>query len=59
MKYFIYSLMFILSSCTYNISMAHTEGSAEDVIDDTASNSPDVSPKLNVPFGPGGLGFAR
>lgn len=39
----------ILNACTYNISMAHTEGTATDVIDDTASNQPDVSPTLSVP----------
>lgn len=39
----------ILSSCTYNVSMAHTEGTATDVIDDTASNQPNVSPNISIP----------
>jgi hypothetical protein len=30
--------------------MAHTEGSATDVIDDTQSNAPDVSPELQLPI---------
>ena len=38
-----------LTACTYNVSMAHTEGTAEDVIDDTASNTPNVSPTVTVP----------
>lgn len=52
MKYLI-PFMCLLSSCTYNISMAHTSGSAEDVIDDTASNTPNVSPVVTVPLTPG------
>lgn len=40
------------TACTYNISMAHTEGVAEDTIDDTASNSPTVSPTINLPVIP-------
>jgi hypothetical protein len=47
-------------SCTYNVSMAHTEGMADDVIDDTASNTPNVSPTVNVPITPGaGLGLSK
>lgn len=44
------SLAMFLTSCTYNISMAHTEGTAQDVIDDTASNQPNVSPNVSVPL---------
>ena len=48
------SLMLVLcsQSCTYNISMAHTEGVADDVIDDTASNTPNVSPTVTLPISP-------
>lgn len=53
MKYILISMMFLLSGCTYNISMAHTSGMAEDVIDDTASNTPNVSPTVTVPLTPG------
>lgn len=42
-----------LCSCTYNVSMAHTEGTATDTIDDTASNTPNVSPNVTVPLTPG------
>lgn len=37
------------TACTYNVSMAHTQGQADDVIDDTASNTPNVSPTITVP----------
>ncbi len=39
------SLLIILSllSCTYNISMVHTEGTASDVIDETNANTPTVT----------------
>ena len=47
--YLPYAIMFLATSCTYNISMAHTEGSASDVIDDTQSNTPNVSPNLTIP----------
>ena len=45
-----------MTSCTYNVSMAHTSGYADDVIDDTASNTPNVSPTITVPVSalPGG-----
>ena len=49
-----------LSSCTYNVSMAHTSGTAEDVIDDNLTNTPDVSPTVNIPVTPGsGLGVTK
>lgn len=54
MKRFLFIQLFISSfvlftACTYNVSMAHTEGVADDVIDDTATNTPDVSPSLSIP----------
>lgn len=42
-----------MTACTYNVSMAHTSGTADDVIDDTASNTPNVSPTITVPVTPG------
>jgi hypothetical protein len=39
----------VLCGCTYNISMAHTTGTASDVIDDTASNTPTASPTISIP----------
>lgn len=35
------------TACTYNISMAHTEGQATDVIDDTQSPQNDISPTIS------------
>lgn len=46
------SMMCLLSACTYNVSMAHTSGVAEDVIDDNASNTPTVSPNVALPVSP-------
>ncbi len=42
-----------LTSCTYNVSMIHTEGTASDVIDDSASNTPNVVPTVTIPVVPG------
>lgn len=58
MKYFvlitaILTMVTCMTSCTYNVSMAHTSGTAQDVIDDTASNTPNVSPVVTVPLTPG------
>ncbi len=53
---FMLALLASMTSCTYNVSMAHTSGTADDVIDDTASNTPNVSPTITVPVSalPGG-----
>lgn len=61
MKMFVlksFVLMFFacsITACTYNISMAHTSGTAEDVIDDNASNNPNLSPTVTVPMTPGSM----
>lgn len=47
-----FSLFTFMTSCSYNVSMAHTQGTADDVIDDTMSNTPNVSPTLTVPVSP-------
>ena len=52
-QFMLISIVCLLSGCTFNISMAHTEGVADDVIDDTASNTPNVSPIINLPVSPG------
>lgn len=39
----------ILTSCTYSITMVHTEGVASDVVDETQSAEPDVKGELNIP----------
>lgn len=53
LKSFMVSILCCMTSCTYNVSMAHTSGYADDVIDDTASNTPNVSPTITVPMTPG------
>ncbi len=42
-------LLLLLSSCSFNISMAHTEGTATDTIDDTQKTDAVVSPKVTIP----------
>lgn len=42
-------VLFSLTACTYSINLIHSEGTADDVIDETASNAPTVSPTLTVP----------
>lgn len=32
-----------LCACTYNVTMAHTEGAATDLIDETNENTPTVT----------------
>ncbi len=51
MKYFIFPLVLVLVGCTYSITMVHTEGTASDVVDETATNTPttDISPNLAIP----------
>jgi hypothetical protein len=39
----------VLSSCTYTISMVHTEGQASDVIDETSTPTANVSPTVTIP----------
>lgn len=46
---FIYSTL-ALTSCTYSITMVHTEGTATDVVDETATNQPSTS--VTVPITP-------
>ncbi len=49
MNYLIsFAICLMMTGCTYNISMAHTEGKASDVIDDTASNTPSTSVSVPV-----------
>ena len=41
--------LLLLSSCTYSITMVHTEGEATDVVDETTTPSTNISPKLSIP----------
>lgn len=49
---FLLSILF-LTSCTYSVTntMAHTQGTATDLIDDTQSQTPtsSVSPTISIP----------
>lgn len=49
MKKLLLMLSLLLTGCSYSINQVHTEGSASDVVDDTASNTPTANvsiPKL-------------
>jgi len=52
MKYLLIFLLTMISSCTYSVTMVHTEGQATDVVDEIAPNtsSTTVSPALTVPI---------
>jgi len=36
-------IMFTCVSCTYSITMVYTKGTATDVVDETATNTPTIS----------------
>lgn len=38
----------ILTSCTYSVTLVHTQGEAQDVVDETSTNTPSTT--LTVPF---------
>ena len=40
--------LLLLSGCTYSITMVHTEGEAQDVVDETATNTPSTSVSVPV-----------
>jgi hypothetical protein len=42
-------LLFILDSCTYSVNLIHTEGGANDVIDEQQTPSTTISPRFSVP----------
>lgn len=46
---YILSWTLFLSSCSYSITMVHTQGQATDVVDETQTAEPDISPTLSVP----------
>ena len=41
-------LGFLVTGCTYSITMVHTEGTAADVVDETATNTPSTSVTVPV-----------
>lgn len=42
----------INTACSYSVSVAVTEGTASDVIDDTQTTTPDINANLSVPLTP-------
>jgi hypothetical protein len=36
-------LISLLSSCTYSVTLVHTQGQATDVVDESASNTPSTN----------------
>lgn len=42
--------LFCLTSCTYTITMVHTQGHATDIVDEVATTSPDISPEVTIPM---------
>lgn len=36
--------------CTLSVTMVHTEGVAEDVVDEVQTTSPDIHPELDIPL---------
>ncbi len=44
-------LSLMTTGCTYSITMVHTEGTAADVVDETATNTPStsVTPTIAIP----------
>lgn len=49
-KLILVALTVLLASCTYNVSMAHTEGTATDTIEDSQTTSPNVKADVKVPI---------
>ncbi len=39
-----------MTGCTYSITLVHTEGQASDVVDETATNTPQTS--FSIPLKP-------
>jgi uncharacterized protein YcfL len=40
----------MLVGCTQTVTMIHTEGQADDIVDDTSSVSPNIAPEITVPI---------
>ena len=46
---------FLFSACTQTMTMVHTQGTADDVVDETSSATPNVSPNISIPASAAGL----
>jgi len=40
---------FLLCACTYSITMVHTEGTADDIVDESSTPSTSISPNISIP----------
>ena len=41
-----YFFILTLTACTYTVNVVHTEGTASDVVDETTSQQPNISPTI-------------
>lgn len=48
----IFLMLIMTSSCTYSINMVHTQGSADDIVDENQKADADVKPNVNVSIPP-------
>jgi len=48
MKYFLISLVALLSSCTYSVIMNHSEGTATDMVDEGQAPSTTLTPTVTL-----------
>lgn len=42
-------MFYALTSCTYTVTLAHTEGTATDLIDEVSTNTPNFSADVKMP----------
>lgn len=42
-------MFYALTSCSYNVTLAHTEGTATDLIDEVSTNTPTLSSEVRMP----------
>lgn len=45
-------LLCCFTGCTLSVTMVHTEGVAEDVVDETQTTSPNIEPEISIPLAP-------
>ena len=50
MRFQLFLMLAFLTSCTYSITMVHTAGTATDVVDETATNTPSTT--ISIPTTP-------
>ena len=47
--FYLYFMVVILCGCTYSINLVHTQGVADDVVDETQSAEPDIKTDVSLP----------